>query len=800
MSSLEQRNWPKCPQCGLKQPRGGFRCPYCPITKNVSFSYNIQLMVHLKDMHDIKTPPIIPCEICGKTYRDTTDLLQHILIEDHECSSEHLTCNCEVLYLFDTEEHLEKHQIEVHPKPKVNPPLIKAEVPIVKTEINSRTAGLLHIQQTALALNKVTPLVPSIAPIAHQSQPPFPQIGSFAMPGLVGQSALNPFNQTLAAATAAATNPFQQPQPLFHLNVNTNVYPTTLGIQPIQRLTLPLNPNPLASQISSIQQSLNQTMAALRQQAMAAVPKAAEMVDSLQIANTAATILSSRGDICVKIPRKCFYCGVTKSFQELMALQGCIKCPKTFYDTIQIAYHDLERHPQDSMIATRNRIACPVKGCDFGVSSAEPKSYAEILEHCKSEHTEVGCLYHYICPRASCRGLFGTLQGMNAHDHFCKNNISKMSDAKNFITCDSCNDTFYPYSACMCIECNLLISNENELIYHMVTMHQRTDLTLPKFSTSKSIACPFHYICPKKNCVLLKRNAFVNKALYMNHVKLCELGYTSASGSVDTSIPLVTQEKLRQVREAMQSKKASSSNDQSASKSQPSNQFISQELQNKKTTESKTGQQGESSSTVAKTLKRANTDTSESNHTRRRTRFSDDIIKTPQISETSDVVKIKQEAACSDDADEREEISYGSRVSSAKSPDTVIPSTKNCPNLGNTVSANISESSSRGSTGDRLDVGVSVAMYDINSPTTDSDDERIIRSRFSDRPSSLRTSVEIGGGIQLEINQEDRASSPGNVSSSIKREPGAEDSSVSSSLWDDALMNNLLAYTDTLET
>ena len=110
----DANTWPKCPVCRVKQPRGGFVCPRCSGSEKVSFSYQIQLMVHLRDFHNIQTPAVLPCEICSERFSNSDDLLQHILVEEHPCSSEHLTCTCEVMFQFDTEENLSKHQSVHH--------------------------------------------------------------------------------------------------------------------------------------------------------------------------------------------------------------------------------------------------------------------------------------------------------------------------------------------------------------------------------------------------------------------------------------------------------------------------------------------------------------------------------------------------------------------------------------------------------------------------------------------------------------------------------------------------------------
>jgi hypothetical protein len=75
-----------------------------------AFSYEAQLYVHMRDVHKRNIPTVIPCEMCGRGFNNTDLLLEHILMDEHSCMSEHLTCACGVATLFQTEEHLEAHQ------------------------------------------------------------------------------------------------------------------------------------------------------------------------------------------------------------------------------------------------------------------------------------------------------------------------------------------------------------------------------------------------------------------------------------------------------------------------------------------------------------------------------------------------------------------------------------------------------------------------------------------------------------------------------------------------------------------
>ena len=620
MNSLDQKTWPLCPKCRLKQPRGGFRCPHCQLEKNMTFCYNIQLMVHLRDTHNIEVPAFIPCEICGNRFNDTDEVLQHILIDAHECESEHLTCYCEVMYQFDTEEHLEKHQMSAHPKQATKSSSVKIE----PGSDFSKIQGALSLQ-TLAPMSRMSPFVQNLNPLFSQNfimQYPHLQANALSLLGSQGH--------TLGHTQAIHGYPFQS---LFHVNVNTNFYPSAgLPVQPIQRLSMPLNlqTNNLHAQGNTVQ-NLNQIMEAFRKAPAASLKPIQESkkLSSLEISNRAAKILVERGDISVKIVRECTLCGLKKSFDNFLKLVQCTFCPKTFSYSEDLGAHCLERHAEN-MPSFTERILCPSQNCDYFRESKSPNFATVLLDHYKTVHKESECSYHHICPRASCRGMFGTLQGMNAHDSICKANVSKMTDARNYSKCISCNLTIYPFSLCECIECNLYMANEVDILLHMKDVHNMKDIEEPKKNSSSKISCQFHFICKKPSC----NSIFTEFSAFQNHLKLCFLGfslplYMLEGNLVQTSIPRSTQEKILQVRENMQRKRA---NVNSVSESEQGND--SAEVENELSS---------SSISTAKTWKRSVDNEKDSDRHRRKTaaRFSDD--ETSRKSHSPEIVKIKQE-------------------------------------------------------------------------------------------------------------------------------------------------------------
>ena len=591
-----ESTWPKCPVCGLKQPRGGFTCPKCPPSvEKVSFSYQIQLMVHLADFHNSQLPAVLPCEICNDRFNSSDDLLQHILIEEHACSSEHLTCSCDVMFMFDTEEHLQTHQ-RTHAVLSEN------------VEMNSGIVTIQHpVQPGGFLPNTLS-------------------VTSLALPRASAPSLLpSPYSHLLSAHSNAL-----QSQPLFHLNVNTNFYPynNSMGNR---LLSLPTP----GVALNGLQKTVNKTAEAIvalhnqqlqsSKRAEIAVKQANQSTNDLaiEVTNDAAKILLSKKYPCVVPPRVCAFCSRNFDFSKLVDLITCDICPKSFMNLYDLLFHKAERHNYKIDPHLLSSPKCPVDGCEYSLQ--DPGLAQNFMQHYKVFHINEGCLYHYVCSRASCRQVFGSLVGINSHDQFCKSNLSKMMDKSYYVSCWSCLKTFYPCSITKCLDCDIFLGDEKDFALHRAEEHDATIDPPCQGSFGKTSLCKIHYICFNKLCRIITSN----QTAFEMHKKECIYGpAVQASPSVISSskkaivpsgisvTPETTQQRIDQMREALhqsQVKKKTSSS--STERQEPAYRTHLASVESA---------HGSHSVSVSKTIKREKPDIEDAGHfSRKRSRFHD---------------------------------------------------------------------------------------------------------------------------------------------------------------------------------
>ena len=440
MNPLDQNFWPKCPLCGLKQPRGGFRCPYCPEQENISFCYNIQLMVHLRDIHKIRVPQSIPCEMCPEVFDDTDSLLEHILIDEHSCTSEHLTCFCQVCFQFDTEDNLKRHQASHQPSPNV--------------------------------------------PASGYTPPQFPRIpeAPIPRPWLHPPPVHLPGHPHSVGVTLRPNN--NSPHPMLHVNVNTSFYPPH-SVQPQYPPPQPVGfaPRPFTNATQKF------------------IP---EEKDRIEEFNNAAKALIRQQAACTKSGRQCNICKTMFAFENLVNLLKCIRCEQYFKTSSSaqksdIVFHDVDCHGSESPWHKQPVVTCPEKSCEFPGGSKV--TCAEMVDHYKKTHSTNECLYHYICPRPYCRGVFGTLQGMYAHEIVCKSINASAAQMKSQRVCSkaSCTTAVCSWGLVKCTECNLVLSNEKELDYHLQQYHKKPAVAFKLSEKSELFSCAYHFVCIESN-------------------------------------------------------------------------------------------------------------------------------------------------------------------------------------------------------------------------------------------------------------------------------------------------------------
>ena len=357
---------------------------------------------------------------------------------------------------------------------------------------------------------------------------------------------------------------------------------------------------------------------------------------AVDIANNAAKVLLSKNDVCVQPLRKCAFCESRFEFKELTNLVSCDECPKSFMNSDELMYHKAERHNQRLQSHLLSNSVCPAKNCGYSVS--DPGFSSNFIQHWKTSHANEKCLYHYVCRRASCRQVFGSLMGTNAHDLFCKSNVSKMLDKSYHVTCWTCLQPCYPCSVAKCFDCDILLGNEREFLQHRAIKHNHI-VDPPCQTAVQKLTCEAHYICFDKMC----RVVTSNYTAYEMHRKECVFGTVFQTGqsifssnypsdaSAISITPNITQQNITcQTREALPRNQVAKTD----------NRKPDQRPAYRTHTEKMGLTAVEGSGVVSKIIKREKASSEDSRHSvRKRSRFHDSNEQYEKVSETVDTSK-----------------------------------------------------------------------------------------------------------------------------------------------------------------
>ena len=511
--------WPKCALCGLCVPSKGFTCEKCP--KDVSFTYEAQLYVHMRDVHKVQIPRIIICELCDASFSNTDDLLEHILIEKHSCFSEHLPCpkstgNC--LTLFESQDDLDEHIRSKHGKGSSAGQSIAGEYN--SSGVNTNSTG-------SSANNNNTNFIMHTAPFVSVN------LNSNYLPPQGNPPSMN------AAAAAAATQNYNYmnyythqsrmySNPLAHFqqqNANSqyqygsiyNAYSVPQAAQHVATAakytpfaptnTNPTHPNLTANIKNPLKPELSQSsLASTQKPAPSAVPSG-DLVKDFE---------------GIKSNRVCYLCDFSVPYSVLKdVVSNCPQCNKKFASMYDVVVHMLDYHKEMGPIPARltNTTAfCVEKGCNMAYRSMPIHSY---MDHMRMLHPYKpdNCRFHYVCEH--CYQLFGSHGSLAGHHGVkgmkCAENLD--NSLAELLQCQKCNHMCSPYGYTKCNFCQAKIADEREALYHIQEKHTGVVAKFKKYSKLPpfSTKCPVHFMCCKNGC----RKVFAQADEMNDHQKTC---------------------------------------------------------------------------------------------------------------------------------------------------------------------------------------------------------------------------------------------------------------------------------------
>ena len=481
-SKQERFLWPKCSLCGLCVPSKGFTCEKCP--SDVSFTYEAQLYVHMRDVHKVAIPRIIICELCDASFSNTDDLLEHILIEKHSCFSEHLPCpistgNC--LTLFETQDDLDDHINSRHGKSQA--------------QERYNTAGAstgIGGGPNANATNFIMHTAPFVSVNLNSNYLP-PQ----------GAAAMNP-------AAAAAHQPnynymgyynqaraYQAPMPQY--NQYASMYNAFTQAQHAQANYSPPKYTPFAPKFS------NPTVPPLQGTAKPPMKVESKFKQPKQVQPRPKNEDLVKDFERIKSNRVCYLCDTSVSMGTLQkTVATCPSCNKKFAAMTDVIAHMIDYHKEFGPIPVKLQNATTICGQPGCLLADSPMNMMAYTEHMRVYHPKKPdeCRFHYVCEH--CYQLFGSHGSLAGHHGVKGMKCSEKLDntLAELLQCETCNHMCSPYGYTKCNFCQARVADEREALFHIQEKHTGVVAKFKKYSKLPpfSTKCAVHFMCCKNGC------------------------------------------------------------------------------------------------------------------------------------------------------------------------------------------------------------------------------------------------------------------------------------------------------------
>ena len=503
--SVDRFLWPKCTLCGLCVPPSGFTCSKCP--KGTAFTYEAQLYVHMRDVHNQTIPPIIICELCDATFSSTEKLLEHILVEKHSCFSDHLPCdkssNC--LTLFETQDDLDEHIKSKHAKEPAFTPAGGSQTSSLQVTPNASTNFIMHTApflSVNLNSNFVTPQTSTPAHHALASQ---------------NYNYMNYYNNTQTPrATVYSNNSTPQQSVQYPFTLYNQNYSNALNSAQFPKHSTPFN-NSVASQLvkaPDVKWSGN-TQVTGSSSTLFGTPTNAEK--GSRWSNDYA---KDDFNTCNEM-RKCFLCNLSVPYSVLRKTQAkCLVCNKKFASTFDMINHMIDFHKEPGPVPPRmlgQTAACHQPGCLFAESQLAMMPYIQHMQRFHPRKPD-SCRFHHVCEH--CHQLFGSHGSLAGHSQCSIKCQEEITD--NFIQllqCEKCLRLCSATSFTKCSFCQAKIADEREALYHIQEKHTGVVAKFKQYSKMPpgSTQCPVHFMCGKNGC----RKIYPDKEEVNKHMKTC---------------------------------------------------------------------------------------------------------------------------------------------------------------------------------------------------------------------------------------------------------------------------------------